>query len=139
MTNWNWEEQSAPAYSTQKFRILLVDDEPDFTRLLRANLELTGVYEVQMENAPAQALATARAFRPDLIVLDFLMPGMDGGEVAAQIRADSELKRTPILFLTAVVSGQEVDGWINKISGPCLAKPITPDDLIAWIDVHLKK
>ncbi len=139
MTNWNWEDQNASASNAQKFRILLVDDEPDFTRLLRANLELTGVYEVQMENAPAQALATARAFRPDLIVLDFLMPGMDGGEVAAQIRADSELQHTPILFLTAAVSSKEVDGWINKISGQCLAKPIAPEDLIAWIEVHLKK
>ena len=137
MTNWD-EANIAPPGERPKLRILLVDDEVDFTRLLRANLEITEEYEVQMENNPVRVLDVARAFKPNLIVLDFLMPGMDGGEVAAQIRADATLKNTPILFLTAAVSSREVDSWVNKISGPCLAKPIMPEDLIAWIELHLK-
>ena len=138
MTNWD-EENVASPHQGPKLRILLVDDEVDFTRLLRANLEITGVYEVQMENNPVRVLEAARAFKPDLVVLDFLMPGMDGGEVAAQLRGDSVLKNTPVLFLTAAVSSRDVDSWVNKISGPCLAKPITPEDLIAWIELHLKR
>ena len=129
--------QDAPQ-GQPKRRILLVDDEADFTRFARAHLELTGRYEVRMENTATQALAAAREFRPDLIVLDFLMPGMDGGAVAAQVRADPQLQGTPILFLTAAVTTREVDDWVNKIDGPCLAKPVTAEDLITWIDGHLK-
>ena len=135
-----WDKQNVEdKYDRPKIRVLLVDDEEDFTRLLRANLELTGRYDVQMINVPGQALSAARQFQPDLIVLDFLMPGMDGGEVATAIRADQSLQDTPILFLTAAVSNPNVDDWVNKISGPCLAEPITPDDLIAWIQIHLPK
>ena len=134
-----WDERNVDTYDKQRTRILLVDDEADFTSLLKINLERTNEYEVRTENVPTKALAAAQAFRPDLVILDFMMPGMDGGDVAAALRADHALKDTLILFLTAAVNKPEVDGWVNKISGPCLAKPVTPEELIAWIQVHLKR
>ena len=65
--------------NNEKKRILLVDDEPSITRLLKLNLEQTGDYEVATENVSKAALATAEEFRPDLILLDVMMPDLDGG------------------------------------------------------------
>ena len=62
--------------------------------------EETGAYEVRQENTGADGLATAREFKPDLILLDVTMPDMNGGDVALQIEADRNLKNTPIVFLT---------------------------------------
>lgn len=64
-------------------KILIVDDEEDFTKLIKLNLERTGEYEVEIENGGLRGLAAAREFKPDLILLDILMPDMEGGEVAS--------------------------------------------------------
>ena len=66
-----------------KKRILIVDDEGSITRLLKLNLEQTGDYEVATENVSKAALAAAEAFRPDLMLLDVMMPGLDGGALAS--------------------------------------------------------
>src|SRR5476651_2575288 len=88
-------------------RILVVDDEGGFTRLLKLTLEGTKKYIVKEENDGMQALNTARQFMPDLILLDVVMPKMDGGDVARQISGDRTLKNTRIIFLTAIVSQKE--------------------------------
>src|SRR4051795_2929238 len=90
-----------------KPRVLVVDDEPVLSTLVRISLEETGLYEVCVENLSFQALATARRFQPHVIVLDVNMPGKDGGDVAAEIRADKNIGATPILFLTSLVSPEE--------------------------------
>jgi two-component system response regulator MtrA len=92
-----------------KSRVLVVDDESALSALVRMTLEETGVYEVMVENLPYQALATARHFRPHIIVLDVNMPGKDGADVAAEIRADGDLAGTPILFHTSLVSPEEAE------------------------------
>jgi len=84
-------------------RILIVDDEPDFTALLKANLEEVGNFEVMEVNDSSRALKAAREFMPELCVIDVVMPGMDGGDVVAQFRADPQLKNIPVLMLTALV------------------------------------
>ena len=84
-----------------KKRILVVDDEKSLTILLKLNLEETGHYEVRTENWPEDAIQAAREFKPDLILLDIIMPRMPGGNIAALIDEDPELKGTPIVFLTA--------------------------------------
>ena len=117
-----------------KKRILLVDDEPRVTRLLRMHLEKTGAYEVKEVNKGSMALAAARQFKPDLILLDVVMPDMDGGEVASQIAEDPGLKNTPIVFLTATVDKSE-EGVIAGY--PFLAKPTTGDQVIDCIQQHL--
>jgi two-component system, OmpR family, alkaline phosphatase synthesis response regulator PhoP len=83
-------------------RILIVDDEAGVTRSLKLTLEATAGYEVRTENDSARAIDTARDFRPHLILLDVLMPHLDGCDVSARLHADPELKDTPIVFLTAL-------------------------------------
>ena len=103
-----------------KKRILVVDDEVGFTRLLKLNLEQTGQYEVRVENWAEDAPRAVREFRPDLIFLDVMMPRLFGGDVASKIRADPSLKDTPIVFLTATVTKARVQEHEGLISGfPC--------------------
>ncbi len=123
-----------------KKRILLVDDEKSLTTLLKLNLEETGNYDVRVENWPEDALAAAREFKPDLVLLDIIMPRLPGGNVAAQIDSDPLLKETPIVFLTAAVRRSQVednDGIICE--HPCLAKPATVDEVIAMIEKHARR
>src|SRR5438477_10515438 len=101
----------------EKKRILIIDDEASFTRMVKLNLEKTGTFEVREENRPAYGIAAAREFKPDLILLDAIMPTMDGGHVAAQIRNDRHLKGTPIVFLTGTVSQPEAgEGVLNVVA-----------------------
>src|SRR2546427_2816337 len=123
-----------------KKRILMVDDEISFTRLLKLNLEQTNHYAVRVENRAEDALSTAREFRPDLVLLDIMMPRMFGGDIAARLRADANLKTTPIVFFTAAVSKTRVKEHDGVISGfPFLAKPASVEELIEQIELSLVK
>lgn len=123
-----------------KKRILLVDDEKSLTSLLKLNLEETGNYDVRVENWPEDALAAAREFKPDLVLLDIIMPRMPGGNVAAQIDNDPQLKGTPIVFLTAAIRKHQVEDHEGVICDhPCLAKPATVEEVIAMIEKHVCK
>lgn len=122
-----------------KTRILLIDDEASFTHLLKVNLEETNRYEARVENRGAWALAAALEFRPDVIFLDVIMPDMDGSEVAAQMRAEPQLKHVPIVFLTAIVSPWEAKNHHGMIGGcPFLAKPVSLDRVIACIEQQVR-
>src|SRR4029077_6356638 len=91
----------------EKRRILIVDNDPDTTHLVKVLLERTGQYLVLEENDSTKAHQSARDFRPDLILLEVVMRETDGGEVAARFEADPELHNTPIVFLTALVTRAE--------------------------------
>ena len=122
-----------------KKRILLVDDEPSVTRMLQMYLEATGAYEVWAENDSKQALAAAQAFRPDVIILDLVMPGKDGAAVADEISTDAALKGVPIIFLTALVTEKEVGREGRDIGGySFLAKPIDPEKVVECIEKNVK-
>jgi CheY-like chemotaxis protein len=121
----------------EKRRILIVDNDQDSTHLVKALLERTGHYLVLEENDATKAHQTARNFRPDLILLDIVMPETDGGEVAAQIQADPELQRTPIIFLTALVTRAEAKAGLHIQGHPFLAKPINISELITTIEKNL--
>lgn len=124
----------------EKRRILIVDDEVSIARTLKMYLEENGGYDVRVENAGSRALATARDFRPHLIFLDIVMPDADGGVVAGQIKADSELGGTPVIFLTALVSQAEAGGEDRSIGGhPFLAKPVDPEVVIAYIEKYASR
>src|SRR6266700_3409652 len=118
-------------------RILIVDNDADTTHLVKILLERTGCYLVREENDATKAYQSAQNFRPDLILLDILMPATDGGEVAAQIEADPELQRTPIIFLTALVTKPETKAGLRIQGHPFLAKPITIPELINKIEGNL--
>ncbi len=108
-----------------KRRILVVDDEPSITRLLKLNLENTGDYVVREENDGTRALTAAQEFKPDLVLLDVMMPEIDGGDVAAAIEAAPSLRSTKIVFLTAAVKKEELEAHGGVIGGyPYIAKPL---------------
>ncbi|MFO1499166.1 MAG: response regulator [Verrucomicrobiota bacterium] len=119
-------------------RILVVDDEVGFTRLLKLNLEQTRAYDVLIVNWAEDAVPAATRFRPDLILLDIIMPRLVGGDVAKCLRADPSLRHIPILFFTAAVSKTRVREHDGVISGfPILAKPAGVEEIIARIDLLL--
>ena len=115
-------------------RILIVDDDPHTTHLVKVLLERTGHYLVLEENDPTKAHQSARDFRPDLILLDIVMPETDGGEVAARIEADPEMKNTPIIFLTALVTRVEAKAGLQAQGHSFVAKPVSVPELINAIE-----
>ncbi len=117
-----------------KRKILVVDDVLDYTRLVKLSLEATGEYEVRVESDPLVVVETAREFKPDVILLDVIMPGMEGGDLAKQLNDDSELGSIPIVFLTASVEPDLVDGRPMLHGMHCLMKPAAVDDITEIID-----
>jgi CheY-like chemotaxis protein len=123
---------------TEKKRILAVDDQASNTRLVKLYLEQTNDYEVREENDARAALSTAEAFQPHLILLDVMMPGLDGGELAASFKASPQLKAVPIVFLTAVVTQGEVAEGRGRVGGQSfLAKPVVLLEMVACLKLHL--
>jgi CheY-like chemotaxis protein len=118
-------------------RILIVDNDADSTHLVKVLLERTGHYLVLEENDATKAHQSAQNFRPDLILLDIVMPQTDGGEVAARIEADPELQKTPIIFLTALVTRAEAKSGLNIQGHAFLAKPVSIPELINAIERRL--
>lgn len=119
----------------QKKRIMIVDDEPSFTRTTRFMLEQTGDYEVSEVNDGRLAVATGRTFRPDLILLDVVMPQLDGGEVVNLIRADAFLRHVPVVFLTALMERDEsADGPQERGGYRFLSKLVSKEQLVDCIE-----
>jgi DNA-binding response OmpR family regulator len=114
-----------------KSRILVVDDEPNLSGIVRLFLEKTQRFEVRVENRSALALAAALEFSPELVLLDVDMPGKDGGDVAAEIQAEPTLRGVPIVFLTSMISAAEagVRGGMHFLS-----KPVSLKSLIETVD-----
>jgi CheY-like chemotaxis protein len=125
------------AKDKEKPRILMIDDNRDFTHSGKLALEKTGRYSVWEENEPARAHQTAQRVKPDLILLDIVMPETDGGEVAARIESDPTLHRTPVVFLTGLVTKAETRSGLQIQGHPFLAKPITIPELVAGIERSL--
>ena len=120
-----------------KKRILIVDDESGFTRLLKLTLERSGSFLVKEENDGTKAWLAAREFKPDIIFLDIVMPKIDGGDVAQQIRSDPLLANVPVIFLTAIISKNETR---KEIGGyPFIAKPVSIEAITRCIAEHLEK
>ena len=122
---------------TNKPRILIVDDNPRFSHSARLILQESGQYVVCEENDAASAAETARSFRADLILLDLVMPQLDGAEVAAQVESDWALHGVPIVFVTGLVTrdearnGQRIDG--HRV----VSKPVSSFDLLGAVEESL--
>lgn len=116
-------------------KILVVDDEPTIVRTVRAYLEQEG-FAVQTAASGPAALQAARALRPDLIVLDIMLPGMDGIEVLRRLRQDSDVY---VLMLTA--RAEETDKVVGLTVGAddYLTKPLSPRELVARIKAILRR
>jgi CheY-like chemotaxis protein len=121
----------------EKACILIVDNNRDFTHSAKVALERTDRYFVVEENDASRAHQTAKGLKPDLILLDIVMPETDGGEVAARIQSDPALHRIPIVFLTALVTKTEGRSGLRIQGHPFLAKPISLPELIEGIEQNL--
>jgi len=120
-------------------KILIVDDEPDFTMMVKFNLESAGPYHVLVENRATSAINAALNFLPDVIILDIIMPEAEGPELLAQLREHPLLSRIPVIFLTATMRANEVDMNPPPSSDyVLLAKPGTVRELVDCIERLLR-
>ena len=115
-------------------RILMVDNEPELTDILKDALEGQGGFRVQTENDPSNALRAAKEFAPDLIIMDIKMPGLDGADVAIQLKDEPALSETPIVFLTGTVTAPEIVTHGKKSGGlRFLPKTMRLDAMVACL------
>jgi CheY-like chemotaxis protein len=116
-------------------KILVVDDDVRLLDITRQVLEATGRYEVMTEDSGRRALTAAATFKPDLVILDVMMPGMDGGEVARALRKHSVTRDVPVLFLTSLASRGMKDGADDGKHGigRYIAKPVDPQELCCCV------
>ncbi|MGJ8652451.1 MAG: response regulator [Opitutaceae bacterium] len=120
-------------------RILLIDDEAPFTRMLKLNLENAGNYVVTTLNESTQARIVAKQFKPHVILLDVVMPEADGGDVAASLRESDATKDIPIIFVSAMVSRKETNQGLYQSGGEnFLSKPVNSDIVIEAINQVLE-
>jgi DNA-binding response OmpR family regulator len=114
-------------------RVLVIDDEPDVLLLCRVNLEHAG-HQVLMAANGAEGMELARSERPDVIVLDLMMPQMDGYDVLEQLSGDAGTSGVPVLVLTARTRAEDrMRGWRAGAAG-YLTKPFAPVSLTADVD-----
>jgi len=124
--------------SMQKGTILVIDDEPDLLELVEFNLKKDG-YEVIVAKNGQAGLEIAQKHLPDLIVLDLMMPGIDGLEVCRQLRSDERTRQTPMIMLTA--KSAEADRIVGLELGAddYVTKPFSPRELIARVRALLRR
>lgn len=123
-----------------KKKILVADDEQDVTEVIKAFFEETGAYEVLAVNEGGRVLEAARQFKPDLVILDLVMPGVDGSEIAVQIKEEKDLGNPPIVFSTGMVSPEEFRKHCGVIGGyPVVPKPTHLPYLKKVVETVLEK
>jgi DNA-binding response OmpR family regulator len=123
---------------TQDAKILLIDDDTLLLALLERKLTARG-YAVITANDGNQGLERARADKPDLIVLDMMMPIMDGRQVLRAIQADAALSTIPVIMLTARREESDIVGAIERGAADYQLKPFSPEELIARIGRFLTR
>jgi len=121
-----------------KKKILIVDDEVDMLSLLYTRLSSAG-YSVIKAADGKEGLALAKKERPDMIILDIMMPGLGGGEVAEILKSESDTKQIPIIFLTCLYTKAEESSQGHNIKGNFfIAKPFDQNELLSEIKSRLK-
>lgn len=117
-------------------RILAVDDSPTILEMIKAIL-IAGGYEVITAADGAEALETARAEAPDLILLDVMLPKLDGYRVCRLLKFDQKYKHIPIIMLTAKTEEQSMATGIRTGANQYLTKPVEPERLLAAVAEEL--
>jgi len=120
----------------QKLKIIVVDDEESIGQVLKAGLEMHG-FAVRFEARSTDTIKACLEFHPDLVLLDIDMPVKDGGQVASELQSHPTLRRTPVIFLTSLVSKEET-AKRNASSEILLSKQIPIAELVARIRAVLQ-
>ncbi len=114
-------------------KILVVDDERHIVRLVEVNLQRTG-YDVVTAYDGLEAIEQTKAEKPDMIILDVMMPRMDGFEVLKELRGNAETKDIPVIMLTAKAQDADIfKGWSSGVDS-YLTKPFNPRELLAFVE-----
>ena len=111
---------------TDLSRILCVEDEPDIQAIARLALEAVGGFNVRICSSGEDALGDAQSFAPDMILLDVMMPGMDGPTILKALQGIPELARIPVVFMTAKVHPGEVAQYRSLGAADVIPKPFDP-------------
>lgn len=119
-------------------KILIVDDEPDIRTIVKYNLEKEGYFVEEAENG-VEAIKTAKRFLPDLIILDVMMPGIDGIETCEKIRQEESIKNTLVAFLTARNEDYSQIAGLDSGGDDYISKPIKPKILTSRVKALLRR
>ncbi|HEV2238533.1 MAG TPA: response regulator [Ktedonobacterales bacterium] len=122
----------------ERYRILIVDDNHDLLALITESLALLGDYEVETVDNGAEGLKRAVELRPDCVIIDIRMPGLDGYQLVRALRGDAQTASLPLVILTALT--QEYQRFAGLLAGAdhYLTKPIKPSDLVAAIEETIR-
>ncbi|CAM2066493.1 Response regulator [Sulfidibacter corallicola] len=118
------QEGSTPTPALR--RVMYVEDEPDIQLIVRMALEELGDFEVEICSGGSEALARVDQWRPDLILLDVMMPDMDGPTTFRALREKACCRSTPIVFITAKIQRQEIQPYLDLGAADVIQKPFDP-------------
>jgi CheY-like chemotaxis protein len=119
-------------------RILYVDDEPDIREIIDLSLALNPAFQVRACSTGAEAIEAAAQWSPGLILLDVMMPGMDGPTTLTHLRKNPRTSEIPVLFMTARAQAREVEQFISLGAQGVIAKPFDPMKLASEVQSHLQ-
>ena len=110
-------------------RICYVEDDEDIQRIVRLSIERVGKMTIEIVGDPYAAIEAAVAFKPDLVMLDWMMPGMDGPTLFGKMREDPRTRDLPVVFITAKASSVEMEELRALGAAGAISKPFSPKDL----------
>lgn len=133
-TSVGWDIVKFEVDKMEKKKIMLVDDEPDFLKITKLNLEQTGKYEVLALSSAKDIISQLNSFKPDVILLDILMPGLNGIETCEMLNSDPMGKDIPLVILSALDKDVDKLRAYKKGALDYLVKPIETDEIIARME-----
>ncbi len=110
-------------------KILYVEDDEDIQRIVRMSLERVGKMTVEIVSNSTHAIERIKVFRPDLVMLDWMMPAMDGPTLFRKMQGDPEVADLPVIFITAKASPRELEELVRLGAKGTISKPFSPKDL----------
>lgn len=110
-------------------RVCYVEDDEDIQRIVRMSLERVGKMTVEVVSDPLVAIERMRAFKPELVMLDWMMPGMDGPALFRKMRETEETKDLPVVFITAKAAQRDLDDLRAMGAAGTISKPFSPKEL----------
>src|SRR5476649_592433 len=119
-------------------KVLVVDDEVDVTELLAYHLKAKG-FLVEAVNDPNRSIGLARTFLPDLVILDVMMPELNGIQICRMLRADPKLKRVPVIFLTAKAEENDRIQGLETGADDYICKPFSTKELVLRVQTILRR